>query len=301
MPALGGSSPLSVPALERELIEKEILQGELRQLRESTKQALQESWDEVEQLERQATERDALNLTLEAALAEARDSGERWRIQFEEQRSMVMELSRREAQFKSLHLKSLFIDGPMGKLKEELSVALTEDCTAESLESSLCTNQRPLDDDESDPKDGGRRDGWIGLRGLIDGRWMTNNMEREKSESERNRILASLEEEKDATIAELVFKLRGRDSAISSLEKTAELQGQTVQELRKEMDTKTGEWSQREKAMKAEIDKLKKSTREKKKIISDQANRMVEYQEYISALTDELEVMCKDTPGDMSE
>lgn len=291
MPIFAVSS--QVPPLEKELLEKELLENELRQLRESTRQALQASWDEVEELERQGAERDARNFALETALSSAREAEERWRIQFEEQRNMVMELSRKESMFRSPQLRSLFIDGPLGKLKEELSVAVTEDCTADSIETRSYAQQY-LDNDCHQKYDE-PRDYWVGLRDLLDGKWTTKNTGRAKLlESKHNRALASLEEEKDATIAELVLKLNGRDKAISSLENTAELQGQTVQELHSELDEKAEEWAHREKDLQTEIDKLKRSVREKKKIICDQAKRMVEYQKYISALTDELEVMCKD-------
>jgi len=122
-----------------------------------------------------------------------------------------------------------------------------------------------------------------------------NNSSRNEIESEFIQHLKEIEEDRRKEIAEWQVKVKGRDSAISSLERTAQLQSQTIQNMRSELERVRQKWHFREDEMVKKLHLAQKKVQERKKIIVEQADKLAEYQQYIKSLTTELEKLYQES------
>mmetsp|Transcript_26024 Transcript_26024/g.53263 ORF Transcript_26024/g.53263 Transcript_26024/m.53263 type:complete len:376 (-) Transcript_26024:24-1151(-) len=333
-----GAAPASgVSADASDLLKVSDLEQELARLRESTKEALQQSWSEVEALQRSSAENAARADRLEAELAESIRREREWRAKFEEMQARFLVKSRGEEAGGEAGAappeptrddqeeKNNFIKNTVRTLKRRSFILMKggDDVSDDEMEFSASDSARLMKRSESDRSGQPsciRRDAkaaaendqpsycsdssstlfsagdaslaaFASIRSLIDSCRNWKGDGRRRLEAEIFRQFSQLEAERDAAIAELGAKVTCRESAISSLEDTAELQGQTVNALRNELEEVKATKNEREDCLMEEILFLRQRVCDKKKTIIKQAKKMSECQEYIVEITNELERM----------
>lgn len=99
----------------------------------------------------------------------------------------------------------------------------------------------------------------------------------------------NVEREKQNLIAEFKMQASFRESVLQSMDQTRKIQGETIEQLRKQLKTQEYYAYQKEVTMKQEIHNLTKKLQEKRKYISKQYAKLKECRSCITDLSAELE------------
>lgn len=240
------------------------LEAELIRLRESTKDALQQAWEEVETLQQQCAAHLEITTQLESDFLETKKKEEYWHKRCLEAEKQLMQNDNSPASRSLPVTEKNFMSWP--------SIRIMKNNRANSDDSS----KRTLTDTS------------VGSSQFM-------------SSSQSCRTFQEPDEDK---IQELEMKLESRDAAVQSLERTvaqhvkamhtmqAEMQCMMETQRIKEKNAQAN-YLRKEDVMEKQIAALHAAVEKKAKMIASQKKRISEYKLYIKELTHELERVLK--------
>lgn len=295
------------------------LEAELIRLRESTKEALQQSWDEVEELQKRCSTHAKIIAELENDVVESKKKEEFWH-----QRCL-------EAEKQLLQLKPISEVGERSSSYEDADCPSSEESPRSNSSfllswksksdptnlSSSCSSQRMQDTGSDGPLPNAFSSGIdITLHSI--GTHLSNfslsrnqnqtkikpplsdQYEAERLEKEEAAKMAAL----SAQVREMEVKLSSREEAIRSLEQTVNQHVKSMHNMQSEMECMVATQRIKQQNMNSAIKgkeenlnkriaSLKDDVVKKEKLILYQKKKMKQYRDYIDELTQELEKVAK--------
>ncbi len=243
------------------------LEAELIRLRESTKDALQQSWEEVEMLQQQCSAHLDITTQLENDVIEARRKQEYWH-----KRCL-------EAEFKLLQGNKNI------SLEKGNNLARSISGSANVLKPMM-----------------GSLQSWTGLK--IEPKEADDHSVSQMSMDHETEVLQERANEQAEKIQELEVKLANRDSTIETLERTVERHEKTMHSLKAEMQCmietqrlkekrSKDTFSRKENFLNEQISNFQEDIQYKDKSIKSLKKRIGGYKEYIEELSAEMETMLR--------
>ena len=287
------------------------LEAELIRLRESTKEALQQSWDEVENLQEQCSTHAEIITELENDVVESKKKEDIWHQRCLEAEKQLLQLQpigdiRERAQNEGQDLieqnperNSTFMLSWKNKSEPNYSSPtsskLTENIRNDSLENRL---QNPFSSsiDNTLHTIGTHLSNFSLSRSQKMKPLSSHQLEAERNEREEVARLSAL----TSQLQEMEVKLSSRDEAIRSLERTADQHVKSMHNLQSEMEcmlatqrikeqTISSAIKGKEEHLNKRIASLQDDLVKKEKVVGSQRKKMKEYRDYIDELVQELE------------
>ena len=296
------------------------LEKELFSLRESTKKALQQTWDEADALQSSSAESEAKARGMEIELSECRRREEDWREKFETSQRTLLETTRGSwMSLTSLSERSERSgesqqqpqrDGGGGNgnsffpILRNLSHRMLNgggrgessltSCQSDTIRSILDRSTFLTDEERHDLEASvaghispGEGAGWGKVGNERDGADPPGGAA--AADKSEGRLIEDLRDR----IETMQMELSNRDTMITSMESTVGLQVKTLSELRTELDAARIDFGETESALSEQVRDLTDRLKEKKRILVELQDRMTEAQGYILELTTELEHVYK--------
>lgn len=249
------------------------LEAELIRLRESTKDALQQSWEEVESLQQQCSAHLDITTQLENDVIEARRKQEYWH-----KRCL-------DAEFKLLQQQG-------GKHSSGSSVKSNQSSLYKNMTSGSANVLKPMMSNLP---------AWTGIKKEKSDE-LSSQMSSMMEDDETTEVLQEKNEEQSIRIQELERKLEDREASIDSLERTVERHVKTMHSLQAEMqcmmetqrlkEKKCKEtYSRKQTFLEDQITNLEQDVQCKDSSIKSLKRKSQGYKKYIEELSSEMETV----------
>lgn len=268
------------------------LRQELEELRTSTRTELLKSWAEIEELEDEKEQVVERNLDLLCELEASREREEVLRLQV---KHLLHKLGEEPAdEHKPTGLRAFLGRRPSSGGKSSSRSITSQKSSGTNLTTSLSDNSdQHLDLDAThSPRSVLQRENSLVWAWGAKRRGSVAAEEKERIENEFMFQLRDMEQEKRELIAKWETKLDCSKSVLESMEQGRKIQGETLDQLRKQLKYQHHQSQEREQQVKACVYALRKKLHEKRKFITKQQEKMKEYRDYINDLTAELEKTC---------
>ena len=292
------------------------LEAELIRLRESTKEALKQSWDEVEELQKRCSTHAKMITELENDVIESKKKEEFWHQRCLEAEKQLLQLKpSSEGGERSSSYKDVDGLSPVESPRSNASFLLSWKSKSDPTNLSSCSSQR-IQDACSDntlqnPFSYGIDSTLHSIGTHLSNFSLSRNQtkikpllsdqyEAERIEKEEAAKMSAL----SAQVREMEVKLSSSEEAIRSLEQTVNHHVKSMHNMQSEMECMVATQRIKQQNMNSAIKckeehlnkriaSLKDEVVKKEKIILSQKKKMKEYRDYIDELTDELEKVAK--------